>query len=517
MARPSQEPLGSFAQLQEAFRPYIYRAKHAKEARKSLVKYLQTFITLSDGDTRSHASLPSAENVVAVRHITREVTGGYRRFLEALEANVSARSTFNEITTSLAELNSPDPIAGPDAGDILPTYVELLHLRERLQKLQILQHYLNELISLGAFRDGLQNSNHVPQYDPITNGQSQARPPNGEVVRSIEGADSLTEELESTVLRARSQMERQQRLLEELKARRDSFGAIKSSAKRLEGLATSRDELHSWVQEKLASSDVVENESKENDLDDERIQSGAIPTEADVRSRYDSYCKTRKRLVEIASTVDESSVSTDTVEAKAHSTSYHSPEVDSSVSTLPFIINRIFRADELGGQLGNQTKFLSDMLERERILTDGTLGKLRDESHLIPSYPILANQERFQCISNAFGRGNLSNDRLGSASGDLHEQLKAWSFASSASSTALEEFLHSHLSQAKTALDNAEGSLDDLRDQVGQKPEAKDNGGSAREDVWAAEIEEGASTLDALDALDGRGPWANLNGRIGIS
>lgn len=516
MGEETRVQLESFAQLQEAFKPYVYPEQQVKDIRNSLLNYLQGFVVFADEKQRLDASLPNPNDVVAVKPASREVTGTYRRYLESLKANLAARNRVNETHASFSDTDRPDNTAHAETEDILEEHVRLLQERERLQKLQILHHYLGELRMMETTQDDFRDCHPKSMSKPMLESQPQDLSSNGYVEHGLDAGESLTEKLELTVLNAKSQMERQQELLRELKSQAADLGSSGTRENRLKGLAKSRDELHSWVQDKLASTDSVQNESEGGDIEPLGARHNSELKESELKVQYGDYCKTRKRMIELASTLNEPLVDHGTATAKTHLSESRSPDRDFSLSPLPFITSRLFRASELETQLGNQARLLSEILDGEQNSLSETLGKLRDESHLLPSYPILANQDRFRDLSNVFRRGKLQDNGRYTTNSDVHEYVNAWKFASAASATELEVFLRNHFSQAEYSLHIAEESLDSLQDQARPKAQARDNGVKSG-DVWTAEIEAGMSNLDTSGSQDVRGPWAGLNGRIGIS
>lgn len=519
MAGYAENEIESFAQLREAFETSARTTQNTAHVRRSLMKYLQSLITVSKEGTQSYPSLLDPYFVLAVKHVPSEVGGIRRRYLKSLEAHVAARKRLQEANTASSGQASFSSPADTEREDTLEKRTHLLRKREQLQILQILRHYLNELLKMQGSEDDFR----IRQYSQYRQHDVESRPggraPDRKPAIKASETPALTERLETTILKAKSQLEHHRSTLEELKSHRTGLNSLEVSGNRRKGLERSRNELHDWVQDKLANSDLVQSEGGMDDLiETDTLQTSSQETKVggEAQVLYDHYCEARKSLIEIASTMSEPSIFGHEVTAKQQPFPDSMQKSDPSFSPLPFIINRLLRNEELERQLENQTQFLSEVLKDGSSSMDETIRRLQDESHLLPSYPILAKQERFREVSNALGRSKMRSPTAGT-SADINESLEAWRFASAASSTALQEFIQEHFNQAKMALDKSEQSLDSLRDQLGIEHPGRNDNGSESDDIWTAEMDEGVTKLDPEGGRDERGPWTGLNGRVGIS
>ncbi|KAL9621829.1 MAG: hypothetical protein Q9160_003802 [Pyrenula sp. 1 TL-2023] len=483
------------------------------------MKYLQSLVVVSRGDMRSYSSLLDPHSVLSVKQVPPEITGARRKYLKSLEANVAARMRLEEInTTHSGQVNLGGP-ADTEIEDILEKRSDLLRKREQLQILQILRHYLDEVLKMQGSKDDLRMTQSSQYQQRVAKCRQGMVSPNGEPAGKASARTALTERLEATILNAKSQLELHRSTLEELKFRDDSLNLLEVSRNRREGLEKSRNELHDWVQDKLANSDLVQPEEEidgPNGINTFRLSPHEIKVGAEVHALYNNYCGARKSLIKIVSTMNEPSIYEFEVTAKQQPFPDELQKSDPYSSPLPFIIKRLLRNGELERQLEDQTRSLSEVLKDGNSSINETIKRLQDESHLLPSYPVLAKQERFREVSKALGRSNMQSPSAGT-SGDVNESLKAWRFASAASYTALNEFVHEHFDQAKIALDKSEQVLDSLRNQLGIGHSGRNSNGRENDDIWAAEMDEGVAKQDLEGGRDERGPWSGLNGRIGIS
>jgi hypothetical protein len=253
--------------------------------------------------------------------------------------------------------------------------------------------------------------------------------------------------------------------------------------------------------------------------------------EEQIKAEYEAYITVRKRLLEAAAkalhTSPEQDIrnvvsdrSTGAAENRAHPTATGQP----AVSALPFISEQILPLLQNQKATNLQKSYTAKVIRTQTVKALDCLERLADESHLLPAYPIIARQERFKDVAAALGGpGKLGQamDEPGQ-SDEVVRRAEAWAFAAEEAKKAEEDFVTEKIKYGNEMLDRAEESLA-LLNQVrsGDKEESEldnDDGGEA--DIWleaaGADTQNVRSRRMRSSQLE-QGPWAGLNGKIGVS
>ncbi|KAL4794781.1 hypothetical protein BDV19DRAFT_379299 [Aspergillus venezuelensis] len=518
--------------------PYIKPRQEALRIRQFLTSYLRSQITFADNDpehpdchAQSHLSLCVSDYAVTdVKRIPPQLTGLRREYLHALQANIAARRQKQLIEEKLAaersELNGAGA-GGPGASDSsleLQAYLRLVRDRRRHAKLQVFEHYLNELRTRDTLRPEdfeNQGKNQLPLAEDFQDGNQDAS--------SGSDIEELVHELEKAVILAKSQLDREKRLYEELKARHASEGPQEepSPSVKAAALQQTRDELVHWVEEKIVGSESSEGPVEE--LPAEEIEESArILEEQRVRilQQYATYTDTRKRLLEAASRACQP-VSTASTKPPSRPTSLQPPPKDEGppiepLQVLTYASSVLQPVSKTNRSLALQKFYLSGMLAKEKATTLRMLNRLSDESHLLPEYPILARQPRFKHAAAALNSRHATANQPDPAKQDpILNMAEAWGFASAAAGSNEKEYVEQKLDDGNERADEAERELQkvynvlnqDLEEALNDRQGADEKDG----DLWANEARSTMSSRRrSLHEKRSRGPWTQLNGRVGV-
>ncbi|KAL4750369.1 hypothetical protein BDW72DRAFT_114179 [Aspergillus terricola var. indicus] len=517
--------------------PYIKSRAEALRIRQALTSYLRSQITFVDNDpehpeclAHSHLSLCVSDNAVSdVKRIPAELTGLRKNYLQALQANVAARKQRQLIAEKLSAERSERSEMGLSSQDSsleLQAYLRLVRDRRRHAKLQVFEHYLQELRNRDAPRpedfDKQERQDQTAMLEEFGD-ESQAR---GEAGDDVE---ELVHRLERAVIRAKSQVAREKRLYADLKARcvsesyrvEEPVPAVKAAA-----LQVTRNKLVQWVEEKLVSSG-DSGEASVQELPAEEIEESArILEEQRVRiiQQYAIYTETRKRLLEAAARACQP-VSTASVkaasrplEARTSSTEKELPieplEVLSYASDVLHPMSKIQRS------LALQKFYLSGMLAKEKSTTMRMLNRLSDESHLLPEYPILARQARFKHATAAFNPRDTANQEDPAKQDEIVRMAEAWAFASSAAGSNEKEYVEKKVEDGSEHADRAYQELQKVYKLLNQDLEETLEGAQDKNDsdIWAHEARSTRSSARLAQAEKRpKGPWTRLNGKVGVA
>ena len=384
-----------------------------------------------------------------------------------------------------------------DIGDLGP-YLTLLKEKENLQEIQILQQFFDQISKFNeSFLDSNSTAPNLLSVS-LTNHDTSA-------------AKSLTERLELALLEAKSQLAQQQKLLREIKARQGETDLSSSSKNRLAALGAVRSELNSWVNEKLAASDLDTEQSISTDTTDVGSAPDEMTPEPDNYGQYQDYIKARKRLLRAVAKVNNPHHTKRGSDGIRPTTQISEPSIPKvSMPITPIIREKVLKASDEQKSTTTQRAFLKTLFDGEHAKTGEALGKLRDESHMLPTYPMLARQGRFKNIS---GKERFGETGEHGTEDEVGARVQAWAFASEAARTARDEHVQTHLSLGKVSLGDAAEHLDDLRAQLGQKSSSLNEPAAAAEDIWTLGIDRDGKQTGG----NAQGAWSELNGRVGVS
>jgi hypothetical protein len=500
--------------------------------RKLLTFYLASLVTFAD-DRPSHFQLCHPETALEVKEIPEQVTGLRRQYLKEIQANIKARQKYQDFLT----LKKSERVSVPSIGESgegarrLETHLKLLQMRKRHEEVRIMRRYLEALKETNPAKDGALNFRsgqvHGEELPPLA--------PVGGAGYQGENTEALTEKLERAVIRAKYQLEREKALLVEVKARHatDSLqdGVIDPRA-RVAALCAAKDELVRFLEEKMSSAS----------LDDEDVpahvteqcnepSSSREEVEEQIKAEYEAYVTARKRVLEAAANAlytspepDPGTAASDKGTRAAENRARPPPATgQSAVSTLPFISEQILPLFQNQKATTLQKSYTAKVVKTQRAKALDSLERLADESHLLPAYPIMARQERFKnAAATLRGPGKLGQAMSEPGQGDeLVRRAEAWAFAAEEAKKAEEDFVRERIKSGNEMLDGARESVAVLNQLLGGDKEQSELDGddSGEADIWLEAA--GADTQNARSrrmrpSQQEQGPWAGLNGRIGV-
>lgn len=531
MAQQDEAPT-DIPPIAEPLAPYIRTRQEALRIRQVLTAYLRSQIVFKDDDPNipnSHAQSHLAlcvpnESIVDVKPIPPEITGLRRQYLEALQANVAARKEYQDISEQIASarLQQQDRKETPahDSNSDFQAYLKLLRSRRHHTKLQVFQHYLDEL-----------KQRDVPGSDYFEKQAAESKhiaPPELDGRESESGSkdnlEELVHKLERAVIRAKSQLDREKKLLEEVKARHESDGPRDEdipSAVKARALQRTRDELVQWIEEKLVitggdDSGPVEELSPEELEDSARLLE---ERKEQIRKQYDAYIAARKKLLDAASKACQPIVmpsapmpSTPSRATEQKTTPNPTPPIH-PIDALAFTSENILPLSKSQRALALQKSYLSGMLAKEKATTLRMLNRLSDESHLLPEYPIPARQPRFR---NAQHRRTTSSAEQ-TKPDEVVSLAEAWAFASESARENEREHVEQQLELGDEAAQDAQKTLQEVYDILNQDLEVTPGDQEPKSDIWADEARSTRSqTKPSRTEKRPNGPWSRLNGQVDI-
>lgn len=520
--------------------PYLKTRQEALHIRQVLTSYLRSHIIFADNDAehpdchaQSHLSLSVSDNAVTdVKRIPADLTGLRREYLQALQANVTARKQHQQISEKLDTLNSEGSklpgSSSPDSSLELQAYLRLVRDRRRHAKLRVFEHYFNALRARDTPRpEDFENQEGQEQFTLPENLGDDGQD-NGAAGGDVE---ELVHKLERAVIRAKSQLDREKELYAELKARNASEGnRVETSAPAVKAAALqqTRDELVQWVEDKLVGTGNGEEDPVE-DLPAEEIEESArILEEQRVRilEQYRVYTETRKRLLDAAARACQP-VSTASTKSPPRPPELKGLPTDETLPVEPLEVlsyasNVLHPVSKSQRSLALQKFYLTGLLAKEKSTTLRALNRLRDESHLLPEYPLLARQPRFKHAAAALNSRQATKQQDPVKQNEIVDMAEAWAFASAAAGSNEKEYVEQKVADGNESADHAQQELQMVYNLLNQDLEEalKDEQGDNQkdDDLWTHEARSTRSQARmSRSEKRPKGPWTRLNGNVGVA
>ena len=488
------------------------------EARKLLTTFMSSLIIFPDNVKPSHTKLSLPGDAVEVKSIPNEVVGVRRQYLKAIQANIVARNRYQE----LVERKSTGSEERDDSSERrkrLQTHLRLLQLRRRHEEVQITKHYFEKLTADNSVVDG--------QLDRLSQARNHEKDANGLQDYDRTGSDStaqanseaLTKELEIALLEAKHQLEREKKLLADVKARRDYAGSVSDNPPadaRVHALSATKNELVTFLDDRLTRASVAEEkrDAVRNEIEDDG-DNDFEGLHAQINAQYEQYITVRKRLLAAASRLgSEAPPPQPQPPPVADPSAQPSNPPPPPPSTLPFISSQLLPLLQQHNATKTQNTYLSKTLSQRRAATHDVLERLADESHLLPAYPLMAREERFRnaaaAVLGSGGRGGGD----GEEGDELVRRARAWAFAAGEAGLAEEERVRERVGRGVRALEGAGEVLGEIE---GVVREGEREGEGAR-DAERQSREVGMKSRSRIQSEEmKRRPWPGVRGDVGVA
>lgn len=486
--------------------------------------YLRNQLVFSEANAGSHLSLSTSYNVAGTKRTPKEITGLRKEYLRAVQEHTAAKKEYDELVEEAANKKKetePSEAQRLGNGQELQTYRALLHDRRRREKLQIFHHYLEELDRKPAARPNYLNiQGDQKQYSAPENFDAQINQGNGTQKDNGEDLETIIHNLEKAVVRAKQKLDSEKKLLEDLKQSSERSTGRRADESpdphvKIEALQRTRNELVGWAQEKMA----IYNPEEVDETDADELPNPARPLEEqkmEIKEHYEAYIEARKRLLTSASMAPPQSPANQNAEDKPpDAPDTQRRTCQGSLNILPFANDILLPLYKDQKAMGLQKSYLSAMMAKEKSSMCRTLDRLNDESHLIPSYPILAKKPRFQHAVTAIKSrsfGNVPPEQSTVGEDEVVGHAQAWAFASEAARGNTRDYIEERLNLGSEAAENAEDVLKEVYDIMNQEHE---EGKEEETDIWTADVKPGNGRRTARPEKP-KGPWSGLNGKIGL-
>ncbi len=530
MAEVSGDENFPLPQVAKSLSPFIKTRQEALRIRRILSHYVASNIEELLAGELSPTSLAVPGEDAQVKKIPSEVLGLRRSYLKALQAHAKAKNEYTRLTCdSSKDTNGVQPKEfqdNEDSRESVATYLTLIREQQRYEKLTILQDYLDILSQKDAARpDYLQMNNILEGVAPLPEtSQILVLPPTPSPTSETD-TQTLTTRLEKAVLCAKNALDNQKRLLAKIKKEQQKQRASGlptttiSTEMKIRALSCTRDELISWIEERLAkTSQSTDTADKLSTSDSKSAHHSIEKRRKEVQDRYKDYLEARQCLVGLLfSDTPPLEAYSEAENAEPHS---QEPIVESNQheasSVLPYLTEYLIPAANAQNSFLRQESYVSSTLASQNQATVQLLDRLAEESHLLPNYPVLARQPRFQKVVEALrsksSPSTLAEARRSEDEPQILSQARQWAFAADASRSAKQEAVKERLEHGTTHIRTAEKLVKELQEILGVDKEENEDEGD--EDIWTGSIE--VKSQKQPSSSGRTGIWAGLDGNIGV-
>lgn len=479
------------SEVAKSLAPYIKTRQEALRIRRILSIFLAQNIDSAKSLSLTSLAVPSED--ATVKRIPPELSGLRKHYLKAVQAYVKARDEHKKLIKgpekdALKAVRQDHHQIEDDTSTHVTTYLELLQAQRKYQKLRILQDYLDLL----ARKDAAQ-----PDYLSIESILNEIPPtlelPSAAFLKdqSEDSTSALILRLEKALLRARNTYEKEKQLLAQIKSEQHSEAPARESdctigSTQIAALRQTRDELVSWIEERLAQGQMEETPDKApfaeevNPLNIEQRKKA-------IEAKYEEYLQVRKSLLALLSAkklapLHQSVEKCDDPSSQRQHNSKDSIKTNKYEASmvLPYITQYLIPAANAQKGFLQHKSHLSKILADQHEETVSVLEKLANESHLLSNYPLLAAQPRLQNTVAALGPKlgtKISGCAESSEGGQETESVtlaRGWAFAASAARSAKQDEVLEHLEHGETHVEIAKDRIRGLREILVGRSEQKE-------------------------------------------
>jgi len=495
--------------IQQALGPYIRPREEASQVRRVLALHLQS--CLGGGSILGPLSLIEASKPPSLS----SSRGLQRDYLEALNANIQARSEHGACHSELRHRENGSSVAEVPRVDHLQEHLAMINLQKKQDRLRAVERHLDLLNQKPAASPGFLDSEEMfrdtrPLPDVPRDVVTALALNDAPTATHLKG---LIDQLEKHVLGAKLLLQREEQLLEQVKSQSSiTPGTVTNSAK-LEALNTSRTELISWIEIELGKAGDGADPDGGNGPDEESQRTSGVARLdeqlAGVRGKYSQYLEARKLLLQLV--IQQSNPIIKPRAENEKSAAAPTPTPATSTHLLPPYLEQLLSVAHEQKGLITQKSHFNITIAKQLKDTCQALDHLAEESQLIPAHPMPGAARR---KPTAFGDVLSASETLDSSS-----RVKPWVFAADSAKIATLEGVAEKIEEGQIALEGSMRTIGeiDLLLHGGVKTEAVIGDGSV-EDIWLAETRPLGKTVGTRKSKpDGaKDVWDMLEGNLGL-
>ncbi|TFB04251.1 hypothetical protein CCMA1212_003597 [Trichoderma ghanense] len=494
--------------FQRQLEPYIKPREQVNYIRRVLALHLGS--CAGNGAIQSPLFLVDSSKEVST---PSDLKGVFKEYVEALQANTAARRQFESLLQKSTPEDTEPSKAKASSADLLEERLCLLKLRQKRESLLAVRQSLDLLMEKPAATREFLDARHIFQ------GSSGAPSAPDDVISSLasdqgpSGADlsDRIQQLEKTVLRAKLLLKQEEQTLRETRARSKNQFDMVSNGARLEALTTTRNELITWMENELGKASGGGSRAGKSGSQKSRVDPSKIATHLEaISKKYARYVTLRKTLLELETQQAQlSQPSHPTLLPPAQLVAgldrgSSKPPIPTEHLLTPYL--RALASISVSQKSAiSQKSFFTSALSKQTQDACQVLGRLGEESHLLPAYPMKDSLRRRSGIQTEIASK--------SEQPDISKRIKPWVFAADAAKIALLEYAAETVDIGQVALDNCLDNLREIDLLLGYPDEGEDAGtGSIRQ----ARLGSRKNTSKNSVSDNGYDVWSRLHGNLGV-
>ncbi|KAJ4864224.1 hypothetical protein T069G_00754 [Trichoderma breve] len=502
--------------FQKQLDPYIKPREQVNYIRRVLALHLGT--CAGNGAIQSPLFLIDSSQEVTT---PSDLTGVFREYVEALQANTAARRQFDSLLKNNTPEDPEPPNPKANSVDLLEERICLLKLRQKRESLLAARQSLDLIMEKPAATREFLDAKHIFQGSP---GVPSAP---DDVINSLaldqtspqSGLSDRIQQLEKTVLRAKLLLKQEEQTVQETRARSKNQFDMVSNGARMEALTTTRNELITWIETELAkASPGGSTGAAKSGNHKSRVSPSTIAANLEeISKKYAKYVSSRKTLLDLEtqqfqlSQPSHPSLLPPAQLVAGLDRSSNKPPMPIDHLLTPYL--RALAAISVSQKAAiSQKAFFTSALSKQNQDACQLLGRLGEESHLLPSYPMKDSLRRRSGIQTEIASK--------SEHPDISKRIKPWVFAADSAKIALLEYAAETVDIGQVALENCLENLREIDFLLGHPEEGEDSSevSERQPKTGAAATRLGSRKHTSKNSItdDGHDVWSRLHGNLGV-
>jgi hypothetical protein len=333
----------------------------------------------------SNVAYDESGNPAKVTSPGNEITGLRRRYLDALKSNVEARERYQQLSVSGRDASTPNsqqlvPKGNPNA---VHSHLESLSLQQQHHELDVRRRYAQSVS-----QDASASCNLDIQYTELQNAAhgNNAEVAQDDIAITTATVKALTTKLQKAVLQANHQLKIQKSLLADVKQQHSNADPSSgNSHSRERAIATTRNVLVAWLDEKLSVSSADQREDTTSSLPQE-VNGEQLQGPPSIAEHYERYVNIRKVLIQAANNALRPPLSPAHTIKQAEAIE-EQPQTSEDLETMHAISQRLKPKQQQQVDLIALRVYKSTQLSKDQHDALEVIKRLVDESHLLSAYP----------------------------------------------------------------------------------------------------------------------------------
>jgi hypothetical protein len=501
--------------IQKTLEPYIRPREEVTRIRQVLAAHLDS--CFEGASAVAPLALVDVDGPSSSRSTAR---GLQREYLEALAANIRARSEFTVCCREQKALSSETSTATDDnGGKCVEGHLAAIRLQKKHERLEAVEKTLNLLKQKPAaspgfldpdevFRD-LRSLPDVPKELATALAFDKTSPD--------PRLKDLIDKLEIHVLQANMLLRREEQFLEKVKSRFTARPESIDETTKFEALNRTRAELINWMEAELSKASGDDANSEGQDIQTHRAPGDPIHLEeqfASIREKYTQYLEARKALLQFAGQQAKPDIKPPTKDKQRSAVPAPKPRPVSHLLS-PYLEQLLSVAREQKGLI-TEKAYINAAIAKQTKENSKVIDHLAEESQLIPAHPMPGSSRRSSPLMDGLEVAECA---------DPYSAVRPWVFAADSAKISTLETVAENIEEGQIALEGSMHTLAKLDQLLGRRTNSQkdsdDGVGTTGDDIWLAEDKPsekrpGTRKHTSRNPETSDQPWSVLKGNLGL-